>query len=345
MKQEKLKNEQVYTFCTALAHLVHAGIALADALVLLAEDEQESAQKQMIRSMASRADAGASLTEVIRETQRFPSYVCALVEVGERVGKTEQTLMALATYYEGRDRMDRKMRSALLYPAMLMIVLLAVAVILLMWVLPVFNDVYAQLGSQLTGVAGDLLALGGVLRRIMPVLCLILAALAVLLAVAPVRKRVTTFWNRIRGDRGVQHRILSARFVQALAMALTSGMTVQEAVILASSLSWGEATAFGKRCENCLTAVESGETLSKALADNGFLAATDRRLLDAGIRSGKSEDMLQQIAERLLEQSEEALERQVGYTEPILVAVTCVLIGTILLCVMMPLMQIMTAIG
>lgn len=345
MKQEKLKNEQVYAFCTALAHLIHAGIGLGDALLLLAEDEQEPNLRRVLKTMASRADAGAPLAEVIRQAACFPAYVCTLVEVGERVGKTEQTLTALAQYYEGRGRMDRRMRSALLYPAMLMVVLLAVAVILLVWVLPVFNDVYAQLGSSLTGVAGGLLALGGILRKGMPVLCLILAAITAVLAISPVRNRLFALWNRIRGDRGVQRKILSARFVQALAMALTSGMTLQEAAMLASALARGETIDFGKRCEKCLSAVESGKTLSKALMDCGFIQAADRRLLDAGVRSGKGEEVLQKIADRLLEQSEEALERQVGYTEPILVAVACVLIGTVLLSVMLPLMQIMTAIG
>lgn len=345
MKQKMLKNEQVYTFCVALEHLIHAGIGLGDAFVLLSADEQEPILRQMLKEMGRQADAGASLAQVIRQAGCFPAYVCTLVEVGERVGKTEQTLEALGKYYEGRDRMDRRVRSALLYPAILMLVLLAVAVILLVWVLPVFNDVYAQLGSSLTGVAASLLNLGSMLRKGMPVLCLILAVVAVILAISPVRKGVASLWNRIAGDRGVQRKILSARFVQALSMAITSGMTVQEAVLLASALAQGETPAFGERCRKCLSAVERGETLSKALLQGDFLQAADRRLLDAGNRSGKSEDVLQQIAQRLSEQSEEELERRAGYVEPILVAVACLLIGAVLLSVMLPLMQIMTAIG
>ena len=120
-------------------------------------------------------------------------------------------------------------------------------------------------------------------------------------------------------------------------------MTPQEAVQLASTL--GESGAFALRCDRCLQQVTDGKTLSAALSENDFLSKADRRLLDAATRSGKTESVLQEISLRMLERSEEALERRMGYTEPILVAVACGLIGAVLLSVMLPLMQIMTAIG
>lgn len=345
MKQNMLTYEQICSFCLALHHLLHAGIPLGDSLVLLAEDEQDAALQQTIKDMACRADEGAGLAQILRESQVFPGYVCTLVQVGEQVGRVEQTLWELAGYYERRARLEQKLRTALLYPAMLMVVLLAVAVILLVWVLPVFNDVYAQLGSSLTGFAGWLLALGGVLRAGFPVICLVIAAVAAALAVPAARKYIKDLWLRYAGDRGVERKLHSARFMQALAVALRSGMTAQQGLDMAKTLSQGEAQAFCDRCQSCVVAIESGIGLPQALQDNDFLQAADRRLLDAGIRSGKSEDVLQDIARRMLEESEQALERRSGYAEPVLVAVACVLIGTVLLSVLLPLMQIMTAIG
>lgn len=345
MKHKILNYEQVNSFCLALHHLLHAGIPLGDSLVLLSQDEQDAHLQQTLKAMAKWADEGAGLAQVLQESQVFPGYVCTLVQVGELVGRGEQTLLELAGYYERRARLEQKLRTALLYPAMLMLVLLAVAVILLVWVLPVFNDVYAQLGSSLTGFAGWLLALGGILRAGFPVICLVIAAVAAALAVPTVRNYIKGLWLRYAGDRGVEKKLHSARFVQALALALRSGMTPQQAVEMASELSKGEGQAFADRCQRCSVAMESGFSLPQALQDSEFLVAADRRLLDAGIRSGKSEDVLQDIARRMLEESEEALERRSGYAEPVLVAVACVLIGTVLLSVLLPLMQIMTAIG
>ena len=128
-------------------------------------------------------------------------------------------------------------------------------------------------------------------------------------------------------------------------MALTSGMTDPEAAALAGKLAEGEAPAFGARCACCQKALDEGQSLPRVLRDNGFLSPSDCRLLEAGIHSGKGELALQQIARRLLERSREALQQQAGRIEPVLVAVSCGLIGAVVLSVMLPLMHIMSAIG
>ena len=345
MKPVKLTNEQIGSFCTALEHLIHAGIGLGDALVLLAEDEKELRLGGLLQSMAKAADGGATLADAMEQSGAFPSYVCTLTRVGEQVGRIEQTLSALARHYENRSRMDRQLQTALLYPAVLLAVLLAVTVVLLVWVLPVFNEVYAQLGSSLTGLAGGLLALGGWIKKALPVLCGILGIFVFILAIAPLRRQVIGLLSRLQGDRGVERKILSARFVQALSMALSSGMAAQEAAYLASRLSEGQASAFCKRCGEFVSLLEKGESLSQALHGCDFISGAERRLLDAAIRSGKGEDMLQKISAGLLEQSEEALLRRSGRIEPALVSIACLLIGAVLLSVMLPLMHIMNAIG
>jgi len=345
MKPKMLTNEQICAFCTALEHLIRAGIGLGDALILLKEDEQDPQIRRMLTQMALRADEGAALSAVLRESGRFPAYVITLAAVGEQTGKPEQTLESLVRYYENRERMDRYLRAALVYPASLLAVLLAVTLVLLIWVLPVFEDVYARLGSSLTGVAGGLLAVGTALRKGMPVICVFLAVLGAVLAVRPLRSWMLRQWKRVWGYRGTQRKVLSARFVQALSMAVSSGMPDVQALELAKSLSEGESSAFRDRCKKCCEAAVSGAAMSKVLYDNGFLSPSDRRLLDAGVRSGRGEVVLQKISQRMLEQSEETLERRTGYLEPVVVAAACVLIGTVILSVMLPLMHIMTAIG
>ena len=345
MKDRILSDEIIGSLCMSLSHLIHAGISVGDALVLLHEDEQDPACKELLRTMAELGDSGLSLADAFRETGRFPAYVCTLLTVGEQVGKTEETLTALARYYTNRDQMHRQLRAALLYPAMLLGVLLAVMVILLIWVLPVFDDVYAQLGSRLTGLAGGLLAFGGILGKLLPVICILLALGMVVFAIPPVRKRFLLQWRRRRGDKGTARGINSARFVQALSMAVSSGMTDQEAVSMASSLSSDQSPGFGSRCTACLTTLDDGASLAQALQQTGFFSPAQRRLLEAGARSGRSEQVLETISQDLTEESQQRLYRVIGKIEPALVAVSCVLIGLVLLSVMLPLMDIMNAIG
>jgi len=345
---KKLNHDQIGTLCRALGHLYHAGIGAGDALALLAEDESSPAEKELLQSMSRQADEGLPLSRIFRDAGCFPDYVCNLLAVGERVGRSEDTLTALANYYDGRARMEHRVKSALLYPSVLLVVLLAVVVILLAWVLPVFNDVYARLGSSLTGVAGGLLALGGLLRKSMPLLCILLfltVAFAALLAVSPtLRDKLVHTWRRSRGDKGITRQINTARFTQALSMGMIGGLTDREAVELAANLAGGN-ESFQNRCSACLSILDGGRGLSGALLESDLLSKAQCRLLDAGIHSGSGEQIMEQIALRMLEDSEQELESLAARIEPTVVVVMSVLVGVILLSVMLPLMHIMTAIG
>jgi type IV pilus assembly protein PilC len=348
MKQIKLMNEEIGSLCMALGHLIHAGISTGDAFVLLKEDEEVPILSELLEQMSQSADDGAPLAVVFQETGVFPAYVCTLLEVGEQVGKSDETLIALANYYDGRARLEQRIRASLMYPSVLLGVLLAVVVILLVWVLPVFDNVYAQMGARLSGVAGGLLVFGQALGKAMPVLCGILVVMVVVLAGVMTQPRLRAAamaeFRKKMGDRGVLGWINKARFIQALSLALSSGLTSQEAVRMSASLAEG-APSFQKRCNECKERIEEGDSLSQALRATKLLANMDCRLLEAGERSGYSETVMRDIANRLLENSEDALEHEVGKIEPVLVLTACGMVGVIILSAMLPLMNIMAAIG
>ena len=238
MKQ-KLTHEEISSFSLELSLLLHAGVTVGGALALLA-DESGPDYHDLLDPMAQAVDDGASLSQALRQSGAFPVYVCGLVEVGERSGRTEEALRALSEYQEGRSRMGRKLRSALLYPAVMLVLMLVIIGVLLVKVLPIFDDVYASLGSQLTGVAGGLLLVGRWLDRAMPVLWAVLAVLAVFFfgfaAVGGFRAKVLSLWRGRRGDKGVSRKMNTARLVQALSMGMSSGLPLEEAVELAQEL-------------------------------------------------------------------------------------------------------------
>lgn len=348
MKQRQMTNDELGFLCRELSDLFRAGIGVGDAFALLAEDEGDSRRRELLLSLSRESDEGAPLHECLARSGAFPHYVCALTAVGEQVGKTEETLRALGEYYDSRARLLRQLKNTLLYPAVLLIVMLVVVLVLLIWVLPVFNEVYIRLGSRLDGVAGTLLSAGDLLRRALPWLGLVLAlvvAAAIAVAAAPsLREKLLALWRRMQGDRGLSRKINTARFMQALAMARHCGMNEAESVLLARRLSEGT-PAFDGRCQRCLDALDKGQSLSHALRQSGLLSVAESRLLETGIRSGSSEESLDRLAHRLSEESEESLAAVAGRIEPALVALMSVLVGLILLSVMLPLMQIMTAIG
>ncbi len=341
--KRKLSNDEIASLCLELSLLLHAGVSTGDALSLLAQEEEH---RGMLSAMAEQVDGGKTLSTALRESGVFPVYVCGLVEVGERTGRTEEALAALSRYYEERVRIGRRVRSALLYPAVMLALMLVVIGVLLVKVLPIFDDVYASLGGRLTGVAAGLLNLGRWIEGAMPVLYLILAGLVLVVLVfglvGPLRRGVVSLWQKTRGDRGVSRKLNNARLAQALAMGMASGLPVEEAVSLSANLMEGKAR---KRCQECGQRLEKGESLGAALRLSGLLPPRQSRLLELGQHSGAGDASMEKIARDLGEEGEAALDALVGRVEPALVLVCSVLVGLILLSVMLPLMHIMSAIG
>jgi type IV pilus assembly protein PilC len=348
MRSPQLSNLEISDICRELALLLHSGIGAADGLYLMAEEEKEPRLHALLTCMAAAMDNGSYLHNAFEEADCFPAYITGLLRVGEEVGRTEETLQALAQHYESREQTRRQIVSSLTYPAILLMLMLVVILVLLTKVLPVFDEVYASLGGHLSGVAGGLLLLGRGLDAAMPLLCAVLGAGAVLVALFSLhegfRGKVLAFWRKKRGDKGVSRKLNDARFAQALAMGLSSGLPLEEAVDMSAALlkDVPEAAA---RCKTCRELLEEGESLSKALGETGLLPAASCRLLTLGIRGGSGDEVMEDIARRLSEEAQLALEDQVSKVEPALVLVTSVLVGAILLSVMLPLMNIMTAIG
>lgn len=348
MKQQILSHRDISSVTGPLALMIHSGIPVGDALSLLAEDEQNEELRTLFTEMGQNADYGVSLAQVMGNTGRFPTYVTALLEVGERTGRTEETLKALSDYYDQQERTQRRIRSALTYPLILLCLMLIVIVVLLSRVLPVFEEVYASLGGRLTGVAGGLLLLGQWLDNAMPLLCVLLTAVLGLVAAFSLhdgfRGKILAFWQEKRGDKGISRKMNDARFAQALAMGLASGLPLEEAAELSAALL-KDIPAARMRFENCRTLLEGGIPLSQALHEADMLPRSACRLLEVSLRSGSGDATMSDIAASLAEDADLALEELVAKVEPTLVLLTSVLVGAILLAVMLPLMNIMSAIG
>ena len=348
MSSAKLSNLEISDLCRELALLIHAGVGMGDGLYLLAEEEKDASRKKMLSAMAEEVDGGSFLCDAFRKAECFPHYVIGLLRVGEQTGRTEDTLNALARYYEERHQTERQVRSTLTYPAILLFLMLAVIVVLLSKVLPVFNVIYESLGGRLTGIAGGLLSAGLAIDAAMPVICAVLALILVFVAVFALHKgfrsRILRRWNARRGDKGISRKLNNARFAQALSMGFASGLPLEDALELASELL-KEVDSAAKRCAECREMLAQGETLAAALGKTELLSNSACRLLVLGMRSGTSDDVMEEIARRMSEEARQDMERLLSRIEPTLVLITSVLVGVILLSVMLPLMNIMSTIG
>ena len=331
MKRYELSKIEIAQICQELAILLHAGVMLGDGLALLAQEEGGKTG-ELLSELGRSVDQGDTLASALRESKAFPNYVVGLVEVGERSGRTEQSLESLSRYYEQQDQMERQIKSALTYPAILLLLMLVVIVVLLTKVLPVFDEVYASLG----------------LDAAMPALCALMAVVVVLVLMFSLsnsfRDKVLTAWRQRYGDKGISRKINDARFAQALAMGLGSGLPLEEAVDLCGTLLQ-DVPAASRRCRECASRLAEGGELAETMKTMEMLPASSCRLLTLGVQSGNGDAVMEDIARRLSDEADQALESKVAQVEPTLVLGTSMLVGIILLSVMLPLMNIMTAIG
>ena len=175
---------------------------------------------------------------------------------------------------------------------------------------------------------------------------LLVAAVAVVLFALwdAFREKVTSLWRKRFGDRGILRKFNNARFAQALAMGLQSGMLPEAALELACTLLTDVPEA-AHRGETCLEAVKKGADLPDALGQGAFLDASMARLLAVGLRGGNADRVMGEIAGKMAEDAGQQLEDRVAKVEPVLVTAASVLVGLILLSVMLPLMDIMSTIG
>lgn len=343
----KLTNRETAELCRSLSLLFHAGIGMADSVHLLAKDHA-GPTAELLQNMGRHMDRGGRLSEAMAETAAFPAGVSAMVFLGEETGTLEEALSSLADYHDQRHRTGRQIRNAFAYPGMILVLMLGVIGVLLIKVLPVFDSVYASLGARLTGLSAGLLSLGQLLKACLPVLFAVLALLTVgtlLFALLPsAREKVLDSVRHRFGDRGVLRSFNNARFARALAMGMGSGLPVEEALDLAGSLL-SDVPEAAKRCEICAENVRQGEDLTDALEKANLLPPARSRMLSVGIRGGNADQIMKDIADRMMEDAEETLSNQVSRIEPAMVLLASLLVGGILLAVMLPLMDIMSTIG
>lgn len=347
MKKQVMAQAELALLCRELGLLYHAGVEPGSGLLLLAEDCRDKNIKQTLEQIAAGLDEGLPLSRALENTGVFPGYMCSLIRIGEETGRLEDALQALAEYYGYQVQLGRRLKAALSYPLVLMLVMLIVIVVLLTRVLPVFDDIYARLGGSMTGIAGALYKAGQALDAVMPLLCVLLAVFLALIAAFTLsesfRGKVIAWAQRRWGDRGAFQKMNRSRLAQALNMGISSGLMPEEALELASGLL--KDTSLGGKCLDCAEMLRDGSPLAAALAGCGLLPAAQCRLLDLGVKSGCMENVMQQIAQDSEEDADHALEATLGRIEPAMVLMCSILVGMILLSVMLPLLDIMAAIG
>ena len=315
---------------------------------MLREDETDPDTRSWLEALCRSTEEGLPLASALRETGAFPAYMTDMVSLAEETGRLEDVLLSLQRHYDRQLRMAADIRGAVAVPVTLFAVMVAVVVLLVTQVLPVFDRVFAQLGVRMGAVATGMMNAGAVLAKAgtgLAVVLVILAAAALVVALVPsLREKFVTGFRRSFGGRGILGQMAAARFASSMSMAVASGLSMEESVALSAKLCGG-AREIDEKTERCRKEIEEGGSPADALADSGLFSGRDCRLLKLAEQTGSLPDTLEDLAQRQEEESLRRIDRTVGAIEPAIVVITSALAGVILLSVMLPLMGLLSTIG
>lgn len=161
--KKKLSNEELFHFCEQFAVLLHSGISSVEGLELLVEDSRDERSREIFASLAKNLEETGAFSEALEIEGIFPADMIAYTRAGEQTGCLDEVLESLAGRYEQEAEISAQIRRTISYPLVMLGMMAAVVVVLLVKVLPVFQQVFRQMGIEMSGVSGKFLNAGRVL--------------------------------------------------------------------------------------------------------------------------------------------------------------------------------------
>lgn len=342
-----LTNSELATFCGQLALILRSGISTLEGISIMLEDAPSTEGRALLRGILDQLEMGGSLTSGLRECGCFPEYACNMVELGEQSGRLDDVTESLAAYYRREDDLSKSIKSAVTYPMVMLGMMAAVMLVLIIKVLPVFNQVFRQLGAELTGVSGAVLRFGDAMSRYSVAFIAVAALAAAGLAWVFLSQRGRTwarnFSTRFFATRRLSEMIATGRFAGGMHLALSSGLNIDQALETVARLV--EHPVVGEKVEQIRQTVAQGGSLGDAITEAGLFSGIYARMIHIGVKAGAVDEVLAQISVQYDQEIQQRMAGVVAKLEPTLVAVLSVAVGMILLSVMLPLMGIMSGIG
>lgn len=338
-KQHTLGNLEIASFCDQLSMIISAGLPAYEGISILMEDAPDDETKKILHSIYAPLEIGGSFHEALKASGVFPKYVLDMVEIGEMSGKLEDVLRSLSHYYQREQSIRDGIRNAVTYPLLMVGIMIAVLLVLIAKVLPIFNQIYTELGSGLTGFARTMMNLSFVLNKYFAA---IIVLLVLLLAAFFVFSK-TNAWKTLFQGRALAMSTAASRFANCMTLALSSGLDTSQGIELALQLV--DNPHMAKRIRRCQELMESGTGFSESILSAGIFSRIYASLITIGFKTGS----MDQVMDKIAKEYEDEIDYQIGHfisiLEPSLVIILSVLIGIILISFLLPLLGIMTSIG
>lgn len=343
----KLNNEEMISFCSQMAVILHSGISVFEGVSMMLEDQERPDGKAVLQTIYSEMELGRNLYDGIVKTEVFPEYACQMVQLGEASGRLDEVMRELADYYSEEQALSDTIRRAVSYPLFMLAMMLGVLFVLMAKVMPVFEQVYQSLGTGMSGPARAVLHMGQVMSRysgiFLGLLAVMLAAFWWLSRTEQGRAAVSGWMRTGRAFRRITRQIAQYRLASGMGMCLRSGLDPQRSLELMEKLVEDGDTAKG--IAQCREKIMQGAFFEEAVMEAELFDKRHNRMIRVGGRTGSLDQVMEEIAGQCRKESSDRIWHKISLIEPTVVIVLAVLVGVILLSVMLPLMSIMSQMG
>lgn len=335
-----VKPKVLTTFTRQLATLVDAGLPLLRGLRVLEKQEKSPALKEILGKLAVSIEGGSTFSEGLAQHPKvFNRLFVNMVKAGELGGVLEVVLKRLAEFSEKAQKIKGKVKAALFYPIAVMFVAMGILVLLMVFVIPKFKEVFAGMGVQMPGFTLFVMAMSDMIVNNILMTMGIIAVVVIAFMLFIKTKFGRLVWDKTQlklpAVGPVISKVAISRFTRTLGTLVSSGVPILQALTIVKETSGNMviANAVNKIHES----VKEGETITAPLESSGVFPPMVCSMVDVGEQTGAMPEMLMRIADDYDEQVDNSVAAMTSLLEPIMIVFLAVIVGSIVIAMFLPL--------
>lgn len=345
-RRGKVSETDLVLFTRQLATMIDAGLPLVSGLTALFEQSDPKRQtglRFVIGDLTARVQQGDSFSEAIaRHPKTFSRLYLAMVKAGESGGLLAEIMDRLATFLEASARLRKKVKSAMTYPVIVVVIALAITTFLIVRVVPVFADIFADFGADLPAPTQFLINLSEMVRSYWYWMLLVGGGTIWGARYFVKTKSGAEIWDRWKLKLPVfgplLHKIAMTRFARTFAQLIRSGVPILEVMDIVGQTSGN--IIIGNAIRRVAVDVEKGSNLTNAMTKESIFPPMLMRMISAGESTGKIDTMLDKMADFWDEEIEALLDALTSLIEPLLIVFLGVVVGGIVIAMFLPIFKL-----
>ncbi len=334
-------------FCRQFSVMINSGITIVESIGTLSEQVEKKKLKDALDVIHGDIQKGRLLsTSMELYPEIFPNFMRNMVKVGEASGSLDDILNRLADYYEHDAKIRRKIRTALTYPAILGVMTVGLVVLLMVKILPMFNDILNSTGGEMPLLTVVLMAMSDFMVN--NALGLIISIFLVVIGITYFKKTESgTYWfDSIKLNLPVIKKsvikVITARFARSLGILLKSGITIINAMDIIGDLIGN--VVVEERFQSAKEEIKEGRGIAGPLKRLGLFPPLLIHMVTVGENTGELDEMLARTAGFFDEEVDEAIDKLTGMIEPVMIIIMAVVVGTIILSIMLPMISVLSSV-